>query len=131
MAASEAAVNAVMEALEYHGRYMEIPNGQVSCHCGETGWVTRAEYRKHVAVAVADAAIDADRASIQAETLREAAAEAFQVAVVGQTPQRDLEPGEAEWFWGHELAKDDAFDHPSRAASRWLRARADRIEAQP
>jgi phage baseplate assembly protein gpV len=73
MAASEAAVNAVMEALGYHGRYMEIPIGQVSCHCGETGWVTRAEYRKHVAVAAADAAVDADRASIQAETLRKAA----------------------------------------------------------
>jgi hypothetical protein len=121
MAASEASVNAVMETL--------------GCKAGTVICLLHREYLYDrgcpVAVAAADAAVDADRASIQSETLREASAEAFQVAVIGQTPQRDLEPGEAEWFWGHELAKDDAFDHPSRAASRWLCARADRIEVRP
>jgi catechol-2,3-dioxygenase len=82
-------------------------------------------------VAAADAAVDADRASIQAQTLREAAAEAFQVACAGHAPMHVIEPGEAEWFWAHELGKDDAFDYPSRAAYRWLRARADRIEGKP
>ena len=70
MAATEAAVNAVMEAL---GCKRFNPNIKVDfCEHPRQGpfLLTWTDRGCPVAVAAADAAVDADRASIQAETLR-------------------------------------------------------------
>jgi hypothetical protein len=61
-------------------------------------------------VAAADAAVDADRASIQAETLREAALDGSLHFAATHTGRGDR---------GRQIVE-----------SSWLRARADRIEAQ-
>jgi hypothetical protein len=79
MAASEAAVNAVREALKAH-RYREADEGVGwECGCGEH-FANYGLWQAHLAVAAADAAVDADRASIQAET-REAVRVAYSRSV--------------------------------------------------
>ncbi|MGZ6852493.1 MAG: hypothetical protein ACXVGC_00260 [Mycobacteriaceae bacterium] len=112
MAASEAAVTAVMKTLgcerEYSDFDLSVNVEYCNVHEGPDGdlveWTDRG---CPVAVAAADAAVDADRASIQAETLREAA---------------------SEWY-GDERA-NSPFHHPLSAQS-WLYHLADQIEAQP
>jgi hypothetical protein len=126
MAASEAAVNAVMEALVLHQSdgYISSQDQWVGCICGERlpcriedGYPADEdeEHRvraAHVAVAAADAAVDADRASIQAETLREAADEHYALADARPVPTGRI----AESL---------------RQTADWLRSRADRIEGKP
>jgi hypothetical protein len=75
MAASEAAVNAVMRAIGCERDYSDFELSNQVEWCNEhrepngdlVEWTDRG---CPVAVAAADAAVDADRASIQAETLR-------------------------------------------------------------
>jgi hypothetical protein len=79
MAASEAAIAAVMEALGYLGitcscEELDTCDGVRRCDVHACQWPA-GDRGCPVAVAAADAAVDADRASIQAETLREAALE--------------------------------------------------------
>jgi hypothetical protein len=110
MAASEAAVAAVMEALGCERRSVgEL--GFCAAHwqmASDMAWTARG---CPVAVAAADAAADADRASIQAEALREAA-------------------GEVDIFMSEGYTQaDDA--RATTMAEKWLCARADRIEGKP
>jgi hypothetical protein len=111
MAASEAAVTAVMEALgcePYDGVWNAF-NAPVCERHSEDLWTDRG---CPVAAAVADAAVDADRASIQAETLREAADEHYALADARPVPTGRI----AESL---------------RQTADWLRSRADRIEGKP
>ncbi|MGZ4586213.1 MAG: hypothetical protein ACXVX9_00190 [Mycobacteriaceae bacterium] len=105
-------MTAVMETLgcgRYRREYSH-PEPFVYDYCnehsaeGERSWTDRG---CPVAVAAADAAVDADRPSIQAEALREAA---------------------SEWY-GDERA-NGPFHHPLSAQS-WLYHLADQIEPQP
>jgi hypothetical protein len=100
MAASEAAVNAVMEALDCHREVDR--NGHADCEAHWYGWLSDVNACPR-AERAANAAVDADRASIQAETLREAAQESWERGDIGK-PDGGVE------------------------AWTWLRARADRIE---
>jgi hypothetical protein len=74
------------------------------------------------AVATADAAVDADRASIQAETLREAAA--------GFASRTQEAAGAVREHWrGQDFV--DGQDTAYESAAEWCDDRADRIERQP
>lgn len=75
MAASEAAVTAVMETLGCERVQFILLAGE-PWKCAQHRFWEWTDRGCHVAFVVADAAVDADRASIQAETRRETFAEA-------------------------------------------------------
>jgi hypothetical protein len=140
MAASEAAVAAVMEALGcgenrrpfqsgvhhlavtcvVHHRAGVIFGGKVSGQVAQ--WTDRG---CPVAVAAADAAVDADRASIQAETLREFANELDWVR-----PEK-CPCTNPESCCGSEQSCDAMQPVTHIVGAINLRARADRIEGKP
>jgi hypothetical protein len=108
--ASGAAVNAVMRTLGCERGALD-QHEVCLMHLGPDGFALWTDRGCPVAVATADAAVDADRASIQAETLREAA--------------RDVP------LFEFMLVMDEAAEVAPGQIGAWLRARADRIETQP
>jgi hypothetical protein len=125
MAASEAAVTAAQSVMKC--KHLAVDGADMAAPyawCGRHGgtWTDRG---CPVAVAAADAAVDADRASIQAETLRDYANELDWVR-----PEK-CPCANPESCCGSEQSCDAMQPVTHIVGAINLRARADRIEGKP
>lgn len=112
MAASEAAVTAVMEALDCKREVDR--NGHAYCEAHWYGWLSDADACPR-AERAANAAVDADRASIQAETI-DGLADKWQ---------------RGDWIMVLPASLGPKVVGLGQRVTDWLRARINEIEAQP